>query len=141
MTKTTRQDEEPQEPGPVGRALARLIADAASMRQLSKDIGLSEKAVQHIINGVSQDPKGSTVLALAKHLKVPVQALLDGTASRDMVGFTSDPNNLSQDSLTHFLLRSWEQLAQEDRVEVLKFIKFRLSLVPSDEAPSGRKEV
>lgn len=111
------------------------------MRQLSKDIGLSEKAVQHIINGVSQDPKGSTVLALAKHLKVPVQALLDGTASRDMVGFTSDPNNLSQDSLTHFLLRSWEQLAQEDRVEVLKFIKFRLSLVPSDEAPSGRKEV
>jgi phage repressor protein C with HTH and peptisase S24 domain len=81
-------------PGPVGIALKRFVEPEGpwSMRALSGEAELSEKAVQAIIDGRSQNPLGKNVRKLAEVLKVPVPKLLDGTASpehtaKDLAGF------------------------------------------------------
>jgi phage repressor protein C with HTH and peptisase S24 domain len=82
------------EPGPVGVALRRFVEPEGpwSARALSGEAGLSEKAVQAIIDGRSQNPLGKNVRKLAEILHVPVPRLLDGTASpkhstEDLAGF------------------------------------------------------
>jgi transcriptional regulator with XRE-family HTH domain len=80
------------QPGPVGVALKRFIEPDGpwSMRALSAEAGLSEKAVQAIIEGRSQNPLGKNVQKLADALKVPLPKLLDGSAGADTV-FVEEP--------------------------------------------------
>lgn len=68
-------------PTPLAATLCRILVERhLSARGLALDAGLSEDTVRSIISGRSREPRAQVVRALAEHLGLTQEDLLDGSA-------------------------------------------------------------